>query len=64
MYGNESDNNEKGEPFIETHWDGYPSSLGKELMNCKTDKEIIEVTKKHTIDCAHESIVKKLNDER
>jgi len=41
-----------GKPFIATHWDGYPESLGEDLMNTKTDKEIVEVAKKHNIDFA------------
>ena len=53
-----------GKPFLATHWDGYPSSLGKDLLKCKTDKQIIAAAKKHDIDFAHKSVHKQLNDER
>jgi len=43
----------EGEPWIATHWDGYPSGLGADLLEAgATDKAIIAVAMKHTIDAA------------
>ena len=54
-----------GKAFLATHWDGYPSCLGLELLNCdKTVPAIVEVAKQHTIDAAHDSILEKLNRDR
>jgi hypothetical protein len=54
-----------GKPMIATHWDGYPSSLGMDLLHCdKTMKAVIKVAKRHTIDAAHRSIQEDLNRER
>lgn len=53
-----------GKPFIATHWDGYPSSLGADLLSAKTDEEIIKVAEGHTIDSADKSICEKANKKR
>jgi hypothetical protein len=54
-----------GRPMLATHWDGYPSSLGIDLLHCdKTMKAVIKVAKRHTIDAAHRSIHEDLNRER
>ncbi|MBP1752984.1 MAG: hypothetical protein H6Q57_1820 [Geobacteraceae bacterium] len=54
-----------GEPMLATHWDGYPASLGRDLLNCdKSVKAVIEVAKAHAIDSADASLVKTLNAER
>jgi hypothetical protein len=54
-----------GKPLIATHWDGYPSSLGNDLLKRgKSIPEILEVAKRHTIDAAERSIRKMRNDER
>lgn len=44
----------KAKLLAATHWDGYPSSLGADLMGLKPgDKtEILDVADKHTIDFA------------
>ena len=54
-----------GKPLLATHWDGYPSCLGLELLNCdKNMPGIVEVAIEHTIDAADISILEKLNRER
>ena len=51
--------------MLANHWDGYPASLGMELLHCdKTMGAVIEVARKHTIDAAHRSIHEDLNRER
>jgi len=40
-----------GKPFIATHWDGYPESLGSDLLGKITDEEIIKASAEHSIDC-------------
>jgi len=46
---------------IATHWDGYPSSLGRDLIECdKSLKSVVEVAKDHKIDCCNNSIRKEL----
>lgn len=50
-----------GKPFIATHWDGNPASLGIDLINAKSDADIIRVANKHTIDSAQSSILKFVN---
>ena len=48
-----------GKPVLVTHWDGYPSSLGLDLLSCdKSLRNIIEVAENRTIDAAHISILK------
>jgi hypothetical protein len=47
-----------GKAMLANHWDGYPASLGMELLHCdKTMGAVIEVARKHTIDAAHRSIL-------
>ena len=54
-----------GKPLLATHWDGYPSCLGLELLNCgKTVPAIVKVAKEHTIDAADIAIRKDLNRHR
>jgi len=54
-----------GKPFIAIHWDGYVEGLGKDLLySDKSIDSIIEIAKSHTIDCAHNSILEKINNER
>ncbi len=51
--------------MLATHWDGYPTSLGRDLLNCdKSVKAVIEVAKAHTIDAADPQILLALNRER
>lgn len=56
----------EGAPFIATHWDGYPESLGEDLKNMPdiSDKSIIAVAKEHSIDFADKTVRAKLNKER
>ena len=51
--------NEK--PFIATHWDGYPSSLGADLLGKTTKAEIETAAKEHAIDFASGSVRQKAN---
>ena len=54
-----------GKPMIATHWDGYPESLGTELLNCdKSTGAIIQVAESHTIDAADSSIKDELINKR
>ena len=54
-----------GKPVIATHWDGYPSCLGFNLLHCeKSLRKIIQVAKRHTIDSADSMILEELNNER
>lgn len=53
-----------GKPFIGTHFDGYPSSLGADLLKASTDEEISNVAEDHSIDFADMSILKGLNKAR
>ena len=50
-----------GKVLIATHWDGYPSSLGRELLQCETLEQIIEVARRHTIDSAADGLVQQPN---
>jgi len=55
----------EGKPTLATHWDGYPTSLGQDLLNCdKSIEAVIEVAKAHTIDAADPSLLDTLNRER
>jgi len=55
----------EGKPMLATHWDGYPSLLGMDLLHCdKTMEAVIKIAKRHTIDAAHRSIHEDLNRER
>jgi hypothetical protein len=54
-----------GKPMLATHWDGYPASLGRNLLHCDTSIEaVIEVAKAHTIDAADARLLDTLNRER
>jgi hypothetical protein len=54
-----------GKPLLTTHWDGYPTCLGLELLNCdKTVPVIVDIAKAHTIDAADLTILKDLNRHR
>ena len=54
-----------GKPMLATHWDGYPSSIGLDLLRCdKSLGAVIEVAKAHTIDATDQSIRKEVNHER
>jgi hypothetical protein len=53
-----------GKPMLATHWDGYPTSLGADLLCDKSVKAVIEVGKAHTIDAADAQLVETLNWER
>ena len=53
-----------GKPMIATHWDGYPDSLGRDLLKCERClPKVIEVAKKHSIDSVEGSIREELNNE-
>ena len=55
----------QGKPMIATHWDGYPSSLGLDLLRCdKSLGAIIQVAESHMIDAADGSIREELNRKR
>jgi hypothetical protein len=49
-----------GNPFIATHWDGYPENLGLDLIGTYTDDEIIQVASKYNIDFASSEILERL----
>jgi len=54
-----------GKPMLATHWDGYPASLGADLLNCDRSIEaVVEVAKAHTIDSADASLLDTLDAER
>jgi len=55
-----------GKPMFATHWDGYPDSLGNDLINLrkKTLASVKRVAKKHSIDFASPMFKKELNKER
>ena len=55
-----------GDTRIATHWDGYPSSLGKDLLELdpRNLESVIEVAKDHTIDFASRDIITQLSHER
>lgn len=53
-----------GAPFIATHWDGYPECLGKNLLNCTNDADIVEECKNRSIDFAAVEVITALNEER
>ncbi len=51
--------------MLATHWDGYPSSLGRDLLHCDRSIEgVVEVAKAHIIDSADASVLETLNAER
>ena len=54
-----------GKPMLATHWDGYPSSLGLDLLSCdKSLGAVIRVAESHTIDAADSSLREGLNLKR
>jgi len=54
-----------GKPMLATHWDGYPTSLGLELLRCdKSVSAVIQVAKAHTIDASDPQLIETLNRER
>jgi hypothetical protein len=54
-----------GKPMLATHLDGYPASLGKELMSFGISvAAILRIAKKHTIDAADSSVREDLNRQR
>ncbi len=51
--------------MLATHWDGYPASLGADLLHCdKSIEAVVDVAKAHTIDSADASLLDTLNRER
>jgi len=51
--------------MLASHWDGHPTSLGRDLLNCdKSVSTVIEVAKAHTIDAADPQLIEALNRER
>jgi hypothetical protein len=51
--------------MLATHWDGHPTSLGRDLLRCdKSVSAVIEVAKAHTIDAADPQLLETLNRER
>ena len=51
--------------MLATHWDGYPASLGLDLLHCdKSITAVIEVAKGHTIDAVDPWLLDMLNRER
>jgi hypothetical protein len=55
----------EGKPMLATHWDGYPASLGRDLLHCDRSIEaVVEVAKGHTIDAADPQLLEMLNRER
>lgn len=54
-----------GKPIIATHRDGYPSSLGNDLLQShKSPGAVIRVAERHTIDGAESSIKEDLKQKR
>ena len=51
--------------MLATHWDGNPTSLGRDLLNCDRSIEaVVEVAEAHTIDAADLQLLEALNRER
>ena len=51
--------------MLATHGDGYPTSLGRDLMKCdKSMKAVVEVVEAHTIDAADPQLLDMLNRDR
>jgi hypothetical protein len=48
-------------PFVATHWDGYPSELGKDLSRAKTKEAILKQAVKRSINSADKSVLKEAN---
>jgi hypothetical protein len=55
-----------GKPVFATHWDGYPESLGADLVGLrkKTLASVQVVARKHSVDFASPIVRKGLNEER
>ena len=54
-----------GKPMLATHRDGYPASLGKELLSFGISvAAILRIAEKHTIDAADASVREDINRER
>jgi len=55
-----------GKPMFATHWDGYPDSLGSDLVDLKKKSlaSVLRVAKKHTIDFASPLFRKELSEVR
>ncbi len=54
-----------GKPMLATHWDGHPSSLGKELLDSDQSIEaVLRIAESHTIDAADFSLREDLNRKR
>ena len=51
-------------PFIATHWDGYPSALGADLLGKTTEVEIRAIAEKHDIDFACARVRQQVNKKR
>ena len=51
-------------PFIATHWEGYPSALGKSLLGITDKKDIIVAAEERSIDFACAEVCKKVNKKR
>lgn len=57
----------EGKPVAATHWDGYPESLGADLVKAKpkSPSDILKVAKGHTIDAADRKYsAKEVDEER
>lgn len=56
--------NFQGKPIFATHWDGDPSSLGKELSakRPKTPSEIFSIAVKHQIDASSAEFKQKMDE--
>ena len=54
-----------GKPMLAAHWDGYPTSLGRDLLRCDRSIEaVVEVAEAHTVDAADPQVLEALNRER
>jgi len=54
-----------GKPMLATHWDGNPTSLGRDLLRCdKSIEAVVEVAEAHTVDAADPQVIEALNAER
>lgn len=51
---------------IATHWDGYPSGLGLELLNVDRNciADVVEVAERHTIDFISQELIPTVEDKR
>ena len=56
----------EGKLFVATHWDGYPSCLGQNLLESGaggviSPREILEIASEHSINFADEEYLKEAN---